>query len=228
MDNKKVAVFIDAENISFEHAERVLKDAAGYGDVIIKRIFADWSSPQMQSWKDKIKLLSLKPEQQFSVIKGKNSSDMSLIVSALIALFERNIDVFCLVSSDSDYTRLVQELREREKTVIGFGMKQTAPAFANSFSEFLYLDKDEKQSGGIDKEKLNALRDIIENLLEQHGKALYGTIGTEIKNKFADFVPKNYGYRSMSELLRANLKHIGNYQTTTESDGTTLSLIRVK
>jgi uncharacterized LabA/DUF88 family protein len=236
-ENARVAVFIDAENISAEYAEKILLEAAGYGDVIIKRIFADWSSPQMQSWKAKVPHLSLVAEQQFAAVKGKNASDISLIVSVLTSLFEKNIDVFCLVSSDSDFTRLVQELREREKLVIGFGMQKTAvPAFVNSFSEYVYLDKPEKAEtkansrisplDALPREKLDALREIIDRLIERSGRALYGLIGIEMKNKFADFIPKNYGCKTMRLFIEKYLPAIGNFRVETDRDGMTMFLVQ--
>jgi uncharacterized protein (TIGR00288 family) len=226
--NKKVAVFIDAENISAEHAEKILGEASNYGDVIIKRVFADWSNQQMKTWKDTTIKFSLKPEQQFTPVKGKNASDISLIVSVLTTLFEKEIDVFCLCSSDSDFIRLVQELREREKLVVGFGTEQTVPAFVNSFSEFIYLEKIAAKANCLPKEKLTALKDTIENLISQHGKASYSSIGTEMKNKFADFIPKNYGCKNLSEFFKKHLPEIGKYKTFIEKDGTTMSLVSIK
>ena len=234
-DNKNVAVLIDAENISADYAEKILSEASNYGDVKIKRVFADWSNPQMGSWKRQVSLMSLKPVQQFAPVKGKNSSDISLIIEALTVLFEKNIDVFCLVSSDSDFIRLVQELKEREKFVVGFGMKQTTQAFVNSFSEFIYLDgagvnRVEKKNEGkeLPKEKVVALREIIEMLIEKYGKALYGNIGTEMRNKFSDFIPKNYGSDTMKSFIAQNLAQIGKYEIRTEKDKLTLFLVPKK
>jgi len=235
LKNRKVAVFIDAENVSAQHIDNILSEASNYGDVIIKRVFADWSSPLMKSWVEKISLQSLKPEQQFSAIKGKNSSDISLIVSVLTALFEKSIDVFCLVSNDSDFTRLVQELREREKTVVGFGTTQSVPTvYVNSFSEFIYLDsnkgkKDKEKTGGgnnLPKDRIIALREIIETLIERNGKALYNVIMMEMRNKFADFVPKNYGSETMSDFMKKNLPAIGKYEIKTDKDKSTRYLVR--
>ena len=106
-ENKRVAVFIDAENISAKYAARLIEEAANYGDVIVRRVFADWSSPNVQAWKETVARHSLIAEQQFSAVKGKNSGDISLIINAMVVLFEKDIDVFCLASSDSDFTRLV-------------------------------------------------------------------------------------------------------------------------
>ena len=180
-ENKKVAVFIDAENISARFADKLLAEAANYGDVIIRRVYADWSSSNVQAWKEVISRHSLLAEQQFNAVKGKNSGDISLIINAMIVLFERDIDVFCLASSDSDFTRLVQVLREREKTVIGLGLKQTAQAFVNAFSEFIYLDSENGAQNGKDKQieekkatkvqsvleddRLNALKEVVDKLI---------------------------------------------------------------
>ena len=237
-ENKKVAVFIDAENISARFADRLFAEAANYGDVIIRRVFADWSSANVQAWKEVVNRHSLLAEQQFSAVKGKNSGDISLIINAMMVLFERDIDVFCLASSDSDFTRLVQVLREREKTVIGLGLKQTAQAFVNAFSEFIYLDseankdskptpekKREKHQFFIETDRLNVLKEVIDKLIEEDGWALFARIATEMKNKFSDFVPRNYNCKSLKELMFRIQPMLGNYDIRTAQDGTTMFLI---
>jgi len=241
-ENKRVALFIDAENISAKYADRLLQESASYGDVIVRRVFADWSSPNVIAWKGVVARHSLIAEQQFSAVKGKNSGDISLIINAMVVLFEKDIDVFCLASSDSDFTRLVQELREREKTVVGFGLKQTAPVFVNAFSEFIYLDSQPEEkdlekgkdlavagqtvrSGCLEDNRKTALKDVIEKLIEEDGWALLARIATEMKNKYSDFVPKNYNCRSLKELLQKVMPEIGNYEIGTATDGTTMFVI---
>lgn len=239
-ENNRVAVFIDAENISAKYADRLLQEAANYGDVIVRRVFADWSSSNVAAWKDVVNKHSLIAEQQFSAVKGKNSSDISLIINVLVVLFEKDIDVFCLASSDSDFTRLVQELREREKSVVGLGLKQTSQSFVNAFSEFIYLDNsdekevknavnrssDAKNDGvNLDGSRRAALKEIIDKLIEDDGWALYARIATEMKNKYSDFVPKNYNCRSLKELIGKVIDSIGDYEIKTGNDGTTMFLI---
>ncbi len=237
-ENKKVAVFIDAENISARFADRLFAEAANYGDVIIRRVFADWSSANVQAWKEVVTRHSIIAEQQFSAVKGKNSGDISLIINAMMVLFERDIDVFCLASSDSDFTRLVQVLREREKTVIGLGLKQTAQAFVNAFSEFIYLDseankdskptpekKKDKHQFFIEPDRLNVLKEVIDKLIEEDGWALFARIATEMKNQFSDFVPRNYNCKSLKELMFKIQPKLGNYDIRTAQDGTTMFLI---
>ncbi|MBR3863718.1 MAG: NYN domain-containing protein [Clostridia bacterium] len=237
-ENKKVAVFIDAENISARFADKIFAEASTYGDVIIRRVYADWSSPNVQAWKDVVNKHSLLAEQQFSAVKGKNSGDISLIINAMIVLFERDIDVFCLASSDSDFTRLVQVLREREKAVVGLGLKQTAQAFVNAFSEFIYLDSDplkDRQTQertnskptviDLPEDRLNALKEVIDKLIEEDGWALFARIATELKNKFSDFVPRNYNCRSLKEFMIKAKPLLSSYEIQTDSDGTTMFLI---
>jgi len=231
-ENKRVAVFIDAENISHEYAEKILSEVSNYGDVTVKRVYGDWSRmPQMKQWKDKTLSLALVPMQHFAAVSGKNTGDISLIVDVLTCLFEKSIDVFCLASSDSDYVRLVQELKERQKMVVGFGMeKSVATVFVNSFSEFIYLDKvgpkASKQAAKelLPPEKLLILREIVENLIEHAGKAFYGSIGAEMRNKSSDFIPKNYGFKNLSEMLGKTLGELGRYEIVGEgSKGTYLA-----
>lgn len=229
-DNNRVAVYIDAENISTKHASKLMEEASTYGDVIIKRAFADWSHNQVSPWKEQLNKYSITADQQFCAVKGKNSSDISLIISAMVTLFERDIDVFCLASSDSDFTRLVQELRERGKTVVGFGTGQTVEQFVNAFSEFIYLDSPtaeetqpstktaSKPKPFLSKARQSALFEIIDRLIELHGKAYYSQIGNEMKNKYSDFIPKNYGCKSMKDFLSKALAKSNKYSIAVEGN----------
>ena len=117
--NTNVAVFIDAENVGAGNAKQIFDEASNYGDIVVKRIFADWSKTALKSWREEINRYSITAEQQFGIVSKKNCSDIALIIQTMVVLFEKDVDVFCLVSGDSDFTRLVQELRERNKTVVG-------------------------------------------------------------------------------------------------------------
>lgn len=243
--NNTVAIFIDAENISSKYADKIMNDASNYGDIVIKRIFADWSNSTSTSWKENVSKYSLVPEQQFSHIKGKNSSDISLVINVLSVLFEKDIDTFCIASSDSDFTRLVQELRERGKLVVGFGEQKTAKPFINAFREFIYLDeianditikpatnssKAPKNNGNgdnsVDNAKIVALKEIIDKLIEENGKAYYAQISNDMKNKFADFIPKNFGCSSFKQLIEKFLRKLGDYDIRTGEDGLAMYLVR--
>lgn len=235
--NTTVAVFIDAENISSTNADEIFVHASDYGNVIIKKIFGDWSTKQVNKWKSVIEKHSIVAEQQFTFVKGKNSCDISLIIQALLALFERDIDVFCLVSSDSDFTRLVQELRERKKKVVGMGTKSAPKSFVNAFSEFIYLGEESAEQDlpsnnvnvvtpvnnkqkvstapekkeVLDAEKLKSLIEIIDSLVDENGKAYYAQISNDMKNKYSDFIPINYGCKTFKELIEKLTPHLDSY-----------------
>jgi uncharacterized LabA/DUF88 family protein len=142
--NKKVAVLIDAENINAAYARQIFDTMSSYGEVIIRQIFADWSKPPVKNWRDEIATYSMIASHQFAFATKKNTSDLALVIQAMIILFEKEVDIFCIVSSDSDLTRLVQELRERSKEVIGMGGRTSIKSYVNSFSEFIYLGEEDE------------------------------------------------------------------------------------
>lgn len=242
-ENKKVAVFIDAENVPSSTADQIFNTASEYGNIIIKKIYGDWSKKSLNQWKAMIGKYSIVAEQQFSFVSGKNTSDFPLVIQVLLTLFEKDIDVFVIVSSDSDFTRLVQELRERKKEVIGFGDQKAIASYVNSFSEFIYFEDENTKSSisqkgnkpkdtstlvaRLGKEKLNALRDIIDTNIDNNGKAYYAQISNEMKNKYSDFLPKNYGFKLLkdfiAELVRTYFK---NYKIN--EDGTVFYLTAKK
>ena len=271
-ENIKVALFIDAENISYKAADFIVSSAKSYGDLIVKKIYADWTKPSVKDWKDAIGEFSLKTEHHFTFTKGKNASDISLMIDAICYLFEKNIDVYCLATGDSDFTRLVQVLRARDKKVIGFGRSNAMPSLINSFNEYLYIDQvnnaaqakseqsapsaeakpqkttksggKKSQKGGsktksktadkttklnallesmsLSKEKYNALCDIVDKLISDGQRAFLAQISNDMKNQYADFVPKNYGCKGLRELINQLLPYMGNYELA--ADGTVLFL----
>ena len=227
-ENKKVAIFFDAENTSPTHCKFILDEAREYGDVIIKRVYADWSNERVKGWIKNVNDYALKPEQQFSPVSGKNSSDFCLNVDVLKVLFENNVDVFCLASSDSDFTRLVQELRERGKVVLGFGKTGAVEVYVRSFSEFIYLDeKPQGQSGKLPLDRKKMLNAIIDKLIDtRNGKALYSEIDKEMRNRAADFIPKNYNTKSMTDFIRTYVVPDGDFDAKVDPDGSTRYLVR--
>lgn len=137
---KKLAVLIDAENISSKYVSIIIKEAANTGNVIYKRIYGDWTSQTLSPWKSVILDNAISPIQQFSSTNGKNSSDSALIIDAMDLLYQTDIDCFCIVSSDSDFTKLASRLRESDKYVVGMGEQKTPRAFISACNKFLYLD----------------------------------------------------------------------------------------
>ncbi len=136
----KLAILIDAENIASKYIEVILSEANNLGNIIYKRIYGNWTNPQMNSWKDVILDHSIQPIQQYSNASGKNSSDSSLIIDAMDLLYLNRLDGFCIVSSDSDFTRLAARLRESEKFVLGMGEQKTPRSFISACNKFSYLD----------------------------------------------------------------------------------------
>jgi uncharacterized LabA/DUF88 family protein len=136
----KLAVLIDAENISSTYIDVIMSEAHGLGDVIYKRIYGNWTTSQMASWKSTILDNAIQPVQQYSNTTKKNSSDSALIIDTMDLLYQSNLDGFCIVSSDSDFTRLASRLRESQKYVIGMGESKTPRSFISACNKFLYLD----------------------------------------------------------------------------------------
>ncbi len=136
-----LAVLIDAENISASHIPTIMaKIAENYGNATVRRVYGDWTTPQLTPWKKALEAQALRPSQQFRHIKGKNSSDGALIMDAMELLHAREVAGFCIVSSDSDFTGLATRIREKGLRVYGFGMQQTMRAFVAACDEFVYLD----------------------------------------------------------------------------------------
>lgn len=136
----KLAVLIDGENISSKYIKTILDEASNHGNIIYKRIYGDWTNPHMAAWRDVILDHSIQPIQQYSNTVGKNSSDSAMIIDAMDLLYTGRLDGFCLVSSDSDFTRLAARLRESEVFVIGMGERKTPKSFINACNKFAYLD----------------------------------------------------------------------------------------
>lgn len=136
----KVAVLIDAENISSKYANLILQEASNLGSVIYKRIYGNWTTPMLGSWKTELLENAIQPIQQYSNTVGKNSSDSSLIIDAMDLLYQKQLDAFCIVSSDSDFTRLASRLCESEMFVMGMGEQKTPRAFISACNKFVYLD----------------------------------------------------------------------------------------
>ena len=130
--DKKMAVLIDAENISYRYAKIILDEASNYGPLIYKRIYGDWSSPTMAPWRNLILNYSIQPIQQFANTRGKNATDSALIIDAMDLLHAGKLQGFCIVSSDSDFTRLAARLRESEMLVVGMGEKKTPASFISA------------------------------------------------------------------------------------------------
>lgn len=211
MDNeKKVALFIDAENVGAEYADKVMGVARGYGELIIKRIYGGSKTRPIADWREKSGEYAILSEIRYVYTAKKNASDIALAVDVMNTLHERNIDVFCIASSDSDFTALAHELRERGKKVIGMGLKTANPTYKSALSEpYIELDKDEvvinedktvkivemaSRKPSVDK-IIDTIINTIDALIADKGSALMATLGNRLRNskelEFSAFYDKN-------------------------------------
>jgi uncharacterized LabA/DUF88 family protein len=220
----KLAVLIDADNTKPAIIEGLLDEVAKYGIASVKRIYGDWTSTNLRSWKDRLLAYAIQPIQQFSYTVGKNATDSAMIIDAMDLLYTEKLDGFCIVSSDSDFTRLAARLRESGRIVYGFGEKKTPRAFVSVCDKFIYTeilkdgqDDDEdtthtsegtvatkpKKEFKVDIKLLKLLREIVDDLAEETGWANLATVGSKINNRSADFDPRNYGFKKLGDMFRA-------------------------
>lgn len=204
---RRLAVLIDAENISTKYIKVILDEISNYGIATYKRAYGDWTAPVLKGWKDEVLKNSITPMQQYSYTQGKNSTDSAMIIDAMDILYSGKVDGFCIVSSDSDFTRLASRLREAGMLVIGMGEKKTVEAFRTSCTMFKYLEvlaSDEESSSDISREEIEEtiMKVIIDNEAGDHETTL-GELGNKISNRHADFDVRNYGYSKLSKFLES-------------------------
>lgn len=217
----RLAVLIDADNIPYSYIKGILSEIARYGTPTVKRIYGDWTRPDLSGWKKVLLENAISPIQQYSYTTGKNSTDSAMIIDAMDLLYENNVDGFCIVSSDSDFTRLSTRLRESGKKVYGLGEKKTPVPFIVACDKFIYLeilDSDHKKESDKDKkaekstkEKSNVLPKSVIKLIsssvndvaDEDGWAFLGEIGNIIVKKEPSFDARNYGYSKLTPLIEA-------------------------
>ncbi len=227
----KLAVLIDADNASADLIEFLLKEITKYGTAHVKRIYGDWTNSQLTKWKPKLNQFAIQPIQQFAYTVGKNATDSALIIDAMDLLYTGNFDGFCIVSSDSDFTRLASRIREAGLVVYGFGEKKTPEAFISACDKFIYTEilrqlRDSSESdlaehkvdkssarGSLDattSQKLNnnsalitLLKDAYEAVDEEDGWVHLGVFGAQLTKLSPSFDARNYHYKKLSELIRA-------------------------
>lgn len=219
--DRNIALLIDSENISSDYMSLIIDEANKLGKVTYRRIYGDWTSDVLKSWKNKAIEFGLTPVQQYSYVAKKNASDFSLIIDAMDILYRGKVEGFCIVSSDSDFTRLVTRLKEDNQYVVGMGESKTPVSLVNSCESFIYLDKlyEQKRKATqpspkksiIDKpqavkviaqnessivtldELIEAVSDIIDNNLNDDGWANWAQVANQLQKKFPGFSPRNYG-----------------------------------
>jgi uncharacterized LabA/DUF88 family protein len=230
-DTSKLAVLIDADNARPAIIDGLLAEIAKYGTAHVKRIYGDWTKPDLNGWKEVLLRLSIQPIQQFRYTVGKNATDSAMIIDAMDLLYADRFDGFCIVSSDSDFTRLASRIRESGRTVYGFGEKKTPEPFRTACDKFIYTEvladtmtnapeaaphKRSARELRADKHLLSLLHNAITAASDDTGWADLGRIGSIVSNQSADFDSRNYGYAKLSGLVKAiglfdtEERHVGN------------------
>ena len=217
---KKLAVLIDADNAQASIIKKLLDEVAKYGIASVKRIYGNWTTPQLQPWKDVLLSNSIVPIQQFNYSSGKNATDSALIIDAMDLLHAGNLDGFCIVSSDSDFTRLASRIRESGLIVYGFGEKKTPKPFVDACDKFTYTEilrtcehtdtsnVSHPEISGIctlknDSEFLKLLKSSIEDSSDEQGWAELGLVGNNLQKKSPEFDSRNYGFKKLFDLIKS-------------------------
>ncbi len=227
MDFKKdirLAVLIDADNVPYSNVKGMMEEIAKYGTPTFRRIYADWTKPTVSGWKNVLLENAITPIQQYSYTSGKNSSDSALIIDAMDILYSGKVDGFCIVSSDSDFTRLATRLKEAGMKVYGIGQKKTPNPFIVACDKFIYLEiipiiENESRTATktkavkltnktsvdkLNKETLKLIAASIDDLADENGWAFLGDVGNLILKKQPNFDPRNYGYQKLTPLIKSN------------------------
>jgi uncharacterized LabA/DUF88 family protein len=225
----RLAVLIDADNIPYANVKGMMEEIAKYGTPTFKRIYADWTKPHVTGWKNVLLENAITPIQQYSYTQGKNSTDSAMIIDAMDILYSGRVDGFCIVSSDSDFTRMATRLREAGMKVIGIGEKKTPTPFISACDKFIYLEilkkaprkengvpvtekiKPEKKTAApaedepvykIDNALVRLLSNSINDLADEDGWVFLGSLGSLLNKKYPDFDARNYGYSKLVDLIK--------------------------
>lgn len=214
-----LAVLIDGDNIPSAYIKEMMEEIAKYGNPTVKRIYGDWTKPHLAKWKAVLLENAINPIQQYGYTQGKNATDSAMIIDAMDILYSDKVDGFCLVSSDSDFTRLATRLREAGKNVIGIGEKKTPDPFIVACDRFIYLEilKDSEESGTNKKGKtgkkksvdkitpkvIKLIKQTISDVADEDGWAFLGDVGSLLQKKQPNFDARNYGFQKLTPLIHS-------------------------
>ncbi|MFO1503237.1 MAG: NYN domain-containing protein [Steroidobacteraceae bacterium] len=213
-----LAILIDADNANPAIVKGLIDEVAKFGRATVRRIYGDWTTPNLGKWKESLLEHSIQPMQQFAYTKGKNATDSTMIIDAMDLLYAGNLDGFCIVSSDSDFTRLASRLKESGKRVYGFGEKKTPRPFVAACDRFIYTEvftrvegqaaPQRKKAEELDRDRdfLDLVGGAVDDATDDSGWAHLGAVGSILTKKEPDFDSRNYGYGKLSDLLDAS-KH---------------------
>ncbi len=239
----KIAMLIDGDNAQAGLLAQMLVEAARYGQVTVRRIYGDWTTVNMNSWKETLNFHAFQPIQQFRYTIGKNATDSAMIIDAMDILHSNVVDAFCLVSSDSDYTRLATRIRETGIFVMGIGEKKTPKPFVNACDVFVYTENvvaeskaararsstrkaSSKPKAKSEADPMPLLEQAFDMAVQEDGWARLDLIGSALYQLDPGFDPRTYGQRQLSRLIRS-LKESFEMRSQ-EMDGSTLFLVRMK
>lgn len=212
IQDTKLAVLIDGDNIPAKYIKGMMEEITKYGTPTIRRIYGDWTKPQLSGWKSVLLEHVINPVQQYSYTSGKNATDSAMIIDAMDILYSGRVDGFCLVSSDSDFTRLATRLRESGVPVYGIGEKKTPSPFIAACDKFIYLEilqvEEEKPAPGkpakpqqydkVSDALLRSLKTTIADAADDDGWAFMGDVGLMILKKHPNFDPRNFGFSKLT------------------------------
>jgi uncharacterized LabA/DUF88 family protein len=239
----KLAVLIDGDNIPSAYVKEMMEEIAKYGNPTIKRIYGDWTKPHLSKWKNVLLENAITPIQQYAYTTGKNATDSAMIIDAMDILYSEKVNGFCLVSSDSDFTKLATRLREAGMQVFGIGEKKTPNPFIVACDKFIYIEilkhqalENESESteasidnkNSIDKithKEIRFIASTIEDVADDDGWAFLGDVGSLLQKKQPNFDSRNYGFQKLTPLI----KSIPNFEIERREDARgRMKLIYVK
>jgi uncharacterized protein (TIGR00288 family) len=215
-----IAVLIDGDNAQAKLLQSILEEVSKYGKATIRRIYGDWTTPQMNSWKEPVNNFSFNPIQKFAYTSGKNSTDSSMIIDAMDILHSKSVDGFCIVSSDSDYTGLAKRIREEGIFVMGIGMQKTPVAFVQSCEIFTYVEniqqaieiagEDRKEPGAAAKPKvkfpkidIKLINKAFEISVNEEEEAYIANVGSNLRKIDPSFDSRAFGFKNLTKLFES-------------------------
>jgi len=220
--NSNLAVLIDGDNIPSANVKEMMEEIAKYGNPTIKRIYGDWTSPHLSKWKNLLLENAITPIQQYAYTTGKNATDSAMIIDAMDILYSEKVNGFCLVSSDSDFTKLATRLREAGMQVIGIGEKKTPNPFIVACDKFIYIeilrketekketvnqkDKVKESIDNITPKVIRLIASTISDLSDEDGWAFLGDVGSLLQKKQPNFDSRNYGFEKLTPLIHSTGK----------------------
>lgn len=233
---ENIALLIDADNAPAARIGFIIAELASHGVVNIRRAYGNWEKPELARWKEVLHEFAIQPVQHFDLVKGKNASDMALLIEAMDILYTKSVGTFCLVSSDCDFTPLALRLRAEGRQVIGFGDRRAPTPFVSSCTRFLYLDEPDAAKNAPataappvanslkgDTQLMNKLRNAVAANMGDDGWAALGGVGNHILNQ-GSFDCRNYGFSKLSELFTA----IDCFEVRRENNGSGGTLCSVR